>query len=159
MSNRVKSSRFAPWLRRSWPCQPLTSSRKHGLHKLPNFNLGITKQSPASVSGPGFPKALGCLYKSLLSLLEQGVFSIYRCFIVIIFPEQRFCCLATKYTYHWIVCWHQLLPPGKNSYTPLRAVSLLRKSNRRVIDTGNGCADPTNQNIDSFTKRTDGLHC
>ena len=38
-------------------------------------------------------------------------------------------------------------------------VSLLRKSNRRVIDTGNGCADPTNQNIDSFMKRTDGLRC
>ena len=31
--------------------------------------------------------------------------------------------------------------------------------NRRVVDTGNNCADPTNQNMESFTKRTDGLHC
>lgn len=43
--------------------------------------------------------------------------------------------------------------------SPFRAVSLLRKNNRRVVDTGNGCADPTNQNIESFTKRTDGLRC
>ena len=42
---------------------------------------------------------------------------------------------------------------------PFRAVSLLRKNNRRVVVTGNSCADPTNQNIESFTKRTDGLRC
>ena len=35
------------------------------------------------------------------------------------FLAQRFCCLATKCTYHWIVCWHQFQLPDNNSYTPL----------------------------------------
>ncbi len=39
------------------------------------------------------------------------------------------------------------------------AGSLPHKSNRRVIDTSNGYAGPTNPNIDFLAKRTDGLLC
>ena len=58
--------------------------------------------------------------EELLSLLEQGVCSVYRCFIVInFFPAQKFCYLVTKHTYHWTVYLRRFLLLDKNSYTHL----------------------------------------
>ena len=78
MANRVKSKCFATRLRRSWPCQPLTLSRKQGQQKLPNFNLGITNKSLRLFQNLGFSKALGCLYKSLFSCMLLRCFRIER---------------------------------------------------------------------------------
>ena len=99
--------------------------------------------------------------EELLSLLEQGDCSVYRCFIVINFSCAKILLSGDKTHISLNRLLTSIPATGqKFIYTsPLRAVSLLRKSNRRVIDTGNGCADPTNQNIDSFMKRTDGLRC